>query len=1002
MPTWLNDVQALSSTENGAFISSTDPSTPFMQAPTPVPFEFNQLQGQQLQQRMQNGNARNGSPAFNPPIYQTQPVIPSKRPRPREDSLGASPGQNPGILPASRSQTPQQPPYPGYQAVNGAQQFQPPTPYQHLQQAGSSASISPIVQNQTFTPQGGAPRMQTASPSPFSPAVQNFTSQASPVHSEHGSRVNTPQNGGQPYSQSLPYAGAPNQSFSPPVGPTSTRVPTSQYIQNSQTPEQQRMYEMRMRQLQAGGVAVQHRTQGGLQNIPNNSSAQMSSPYPIGLARPQQAQPSRTMNPQVFVRTITQWMQQRGMTLDTNPTVMGQPIHVVQLFGAVVKLGGSRKVTELSQWVDVAQMLQIPQAQWSTAAHEIQSYWQANLSDYEAHWFQRQRLSMVEQMRASPNSQRGEVSNIHSQFPPVRQTEPHLHDQQRQQQFLQAHPQLQVEYQTPRRMHQHNSFQPKQNGYSTPQQGQIPIGPSNVYTPPQPGATPPHARSQAPNTRSGTTLTKRESYSGGGGNSIRYQDRAINMPRKAPLPEVFKPQIEPLAERGVLHQSHGGIQAAAWKNVVDELLEAKPNVPAIQELGVIDIRALTMSLRSGIHAEVRLALDTLATLSNQPDPPCLEECEDLVETLIECAEDQIELLAENAAEVSDAMLISSYEEIVRGCRAEVESLQEVHEFGSLECELDRSVERLICLTTILRNLSFSPANHRLLADPVVVCFLTTVIRYLGTRNMLLRTYQNTLDFTKDVVIYLSNLAQAIDLPGKEEALCILHFLLSFAPSPPPTTNGDEEVIFAPYLPNTHLYFPPAIDSLAKLLARDDPNRTFYRAIFLMDGTTVPPYDLLTRTFGLAVAPIPEYGKFNTRTILEARKPYLAQGLLAGEILAGLLPSSEHALARSWLSSQDGFALNLIKIVSGYAQVISQGPQRHPSTYIDPAGWSMIIFRGLALLRKLAEKAKDIEGRANELPPGIIPRKESLLGSLLLPALDVNVVRQLCHYSGLEN
>ena len=471
------------------------------------------------------------------------------------------------------------------------------------------------------------------------------------------------------------------------------------------------------------------------------------------------------------------------------------------------------------------------------------------------------------------------------------------------------------------------------------------------------------------------------------------------------LGEVFKPKIEPL-KREEMSQSYGGMQALDWKVVIDGLLDAKPDVPGLEELGVIDIRALTMSLRSGIHAEVRLALDTLATLSNQQDPPSLEECEDLVEVLIECAEDQVELLAETATEVSDDMLISSYEEIVRGCRIEVESLQEVHEFGSLECDLDRSVERLICITTILRNLSFSQVNHRLLADPVVVRFMTTVIRYLGTRNMLLRTHRNTLDFTKDVVVYLSNLAQDLDLPGKEEALCFLHFLLSFAPSPPPTINGDEDVTFAPYNPSIHHYFPPAVDSLAKLLARDDPNRTFYRAIFLADGGTVPPYDLLTRTFGLAVAPMPEYRTTTTVVqTVEARKAYLAQGLLAAEILAGLIPSSEHALARSWLSSQDGFALNLIKIVSSLANRVSPLPQRHPSGRMmepDPQGFGTITFRGLAVLPKLAEKAKDVEGHVNELPPGILPKKESLLGSLLTPNMDVNVVRQLCNYSGLEN
>lgn len=978
-----------------------------MPAPTTASFDFNPVQNQ----RLSNGNTRNGSPAFNNPIYQTQAVIPSKRPRAREDSLGASPRQNPGILPASRSQTPQQLPYPGFQgAVNGGPQFQGPTPYQHLQHAGTSASISPVIQNQTFTPQGGTQRMQTTSPSPFSPGVQNFGSQASPAHSEHGSRVNTPQNGGQPYAQAMPYAAGPNQSFSPPVGPSSTGAPTAQYNQNPQTPqniERQRLYEMHMRQLQHANLAGQHRSQGGPQIPPANPSGQGA--YQIGLSRtPQAHQITRpnNPNPEQFVRGIAQWMQQRGFPLNPNPTVLGRPLPLMQLFGTVVKLGGSKKITDTNQWPDVAKMLQVPPPQVMTAAHELQSYWHTNLSAYESWWLQTRRLTLNEQTRGSHILHGGEIPIGHGQFSPARQAEPHLLDPQRQQ-FLHPQPPLQAEYQTPPKRinhQQHASFPLKQNGYTTPQPGQVQGRPSSVYTVSQSGAPlPPRARTQAPNSRSVIAI-KKELNSGAAAGSTRRSINA-NWPRRVPeeVGEVFKPRVEPL-KREEISQSHGGMQALDWKVAIDGLLDAKPDVPAIQELGVIDIRALTMSLRSGIHGEVRLALDTLATLSKEVEPPSLEECEDLIEVLIECAEDQVELLAENAAEVSDAMLISSYEEIVRGCRVEVESIQEVHAFGSLECELDRSVERLICITTILRNLSFSQVNHRLLADPIVVRFMTTVIRYLGTRNMLLRSYRNTLDFTKDVVIYLSNLAQDLDLPGKEEALCFLHFLLSFAPSPPPTTNGDEDVTFAPYNPMIHRYFPPAVDSLAKLLARDDPNRTFYRAIFIADSATVPPYDLLTRTFGLAVAPMPEY-KPNVLNTIEARKAYLAQGLLAAEILAGLIPSSEHALARSWLSSQDGFALNLIKIVSYLAKSVSQAPQRHPSGRMlepDHQGYGMITFRGLAVLRKLVEKAKDVEGHVNELPPGILPKKESLLGSLLTANMDVNVVRQLCNYSGLEN
>jgi len=103
-----------------------------------------------------------------------------------------------------------------------------------------------------------------------------------------------------------------------------------------------------------------------------------------------------------------------------------------------------------------------------------------------------------------------------------------------------------------------------------------------------------------------------------------------------------------------------------------------------------------MSLQSGITAEVRLALDSILLLTlDQRLAFELKACEDLVETLVDCAEVQVDFLAENAAEVSDVMLVNSYEDVVRGCRCEQEALQDVMPFGTIEYELDRAVDRLI-------------------------------------------------------------------------------------------------------------------------------------------------------------------------------------------------------------------------------------------------------------------------------------------------------------------
>lgn len=444
-----------------------------------------------------------------------------------------------------------------------------------------------------------------------------------------------------------------------------------------------------------------------------------------------------------------------------------------------------------------------------------------------------------------------------------------------------------------------------------------------------------------------------------------------------------------------------------------ELAYHKPTIPAYHELGLVDIHALTMMLKSGLPAEVRVALDTLATISFEPRLSIsLDTCEDLVESLIDVAETAVESLGEHAREGSDAMAMPSYEEMLRACRTERDALLDIPRFGSLEHNLERAADRLICVTTIIRNLSFFEENHSALADQNVVRFLSSVIERLGTSTLFLRTQQNMLDFMKDLVIYLSNLAHAIVLPSEDEALNLLHLLLAFAPQPSPWSAEKENLMFTPYSPAVHRYLPPAVDSLAKLLARDDPNRAFYKTIFLSEASTTPAYDLLTRAFALAIAPIPENARSMLQTAVDARKPFLEQGMLAADVLSGMVPGPETGVARSWLSSEDGFALSLLRLVCllspsppTTAQLIATA--RAQGKMVDPEivhPFARITHRGMNVLKKLAAKAVepgDDEEMLRAMPLGTLPKKESLLGALLTVHIDSKIVKELCVYAGLE-
>ena len=1028
MPGWLNDANSLSNGDNGAFNQSADPMA-FMQ-PNPNSFDYTRLQQQELPQHLQNGNARNGSPAFQNPQYQTQPLVPSKRPRPRDDNVAASPRQAAGGLPGPRSQTPQQGSYGGLQgAANGAQ-FSGMTSYQQYPNVSSTANQSPVLQNQIFDQQMAAQRMQNMSPAVFSPPPQGFPQQASPVSSDHGSRNNTPHNGSQNYVQGMQYGVNPSQPFTPPAG-ANHMAPPGQFNQGpASVQQQQRMNQLRqqhlMRQIQQNNP-LQNRQQG---SQPNPSMANPSAMVDYQMAsraqhvQAQQAMMMRSGNQEQLVRNIAQFMQQRGQPFNPHPTVAGRPINLLQLFSTVIRMGGSKKVAVTQQWPVVAQHLGIPNQQYMLASQELQYFWQHNLASYEVYYMQQQRQRQIDhQVRAAAQS--GDSAATQGPWSPLQQAMSQSPDPQAHR-SMQAQAPTQVD-RPPRHIPGHNQDpgQSQANGFLTPQQSSRNRAPS-VYGYSQPGPAAPtqgaalQGQRRPPSQQSAVSTVKDERPRTPQNLTVKPRGNEPDAPRQdlEKIKDPFSPKIERYAV-GSPAETHGGLQVNWWKperrtgqpemgdKALEDLITARPWAPKVNELGPIDIRTLILSLRCGLHAEVRLALDTVATISISRETMALslDKCEDLVEALIECAEEQLDMLAEHAPEVSDEILISSYEETVRGCETENLSLQDVPDFETEAYELGRSVDRLICVTSILRNFSDIPETQKRLANPALVRFLTTVIRYLGTRNMLLRSHRNTLDFSKDAVVILSNLSQELDLPGKEEALSILHFLLSFAPAPAPANVEGKDLVFPAYEPLSHRYYPCAVESLAKLLARDDPNRTFYRSIFVADGVSSPPYDILTRTFGLAIAGLPKHDdpRFRSLSVSPVRVPIMALGILAAEIIAGLIPNSEHRLARVWLTSQDGFAASLVDLCFAYSTLRTQQSQQHPRAPLDQDnhGHGLITQHGMATLLKLAERAKDPETSISWLPSAILPKRDHLLAALSNPLMDGNLLRQMCIYAGTE-
>jgi SWI/SNF chromatin-remodeling complex subunit SWI1 len=916
------------------------------------------------------------TPAFTNPTFTPGSVVPAKRPH---DGMSGSPQPS-----ATRSQTPSSFP----------QQYpNAPTPFQHLQQSNNNTP-SPTMAQQSFRPPTVPPQQQG-----------NFGNHMMPGTPQQS---NAPPNMAQQAQMGggwNPGMGMNNMGMGPMPGmPNQMNM-----MQNNNV---QRAYQMRLmqqqEQLRRSGLAAP-RAVGGQPNQmnafgPQQPGGQMANGQMTAQMMASQANQQKREG---FLKTLAQQAAHSGRHFNPSPLVCNKPVDLYVLWSFTMSLQGSQNVDRHGQWPVVAAKCGFPPAQFPTAAEEIKSLYLATIVPYERMYFQ-MRSNQKQQVARLHAQQMAGVSGP-NQASPTRMMQPQHQQQQQFNQFQQSQQGQPPAHSTPM---QANAQLP-QNGMTTPQQMMQHRRSSSIRKPeqmtPQPGNQPMTAPSPLQKVQRSPSLKQEP-----GGPVMKSEE---------PQSTNYVPHMRSI-------EYDGGYDVPALFELGTTIAQMKPNMPMVNEMGVIDIHAITKSLASGISAEVRYALDALVIISRDERIAFeLDKCDDLFDELLERAEQEVDTLSEEAAEVSDALDLPSYEDVIRGSRTEAESLQEVPEFGSQAYELDRAVDRLLAIATILHNFSFYEHNHKFLTSTPLVKWLSNVVRLLGTRNMLLRNFANTLDFYKVTVTLLSNITQGMELPGKEDALHLLHFLLAFAPQPSPSyTEGQGSLRFTAFNPAIHRFLPPAVDSLAKLLARQDPNRMLYRSLFTGSTSSLSvsesPLDLLTRAFALAISVLPDRQSKGTLSnslqlrIVELRKAYLCQGMLAADILASLAPGNDTDLARAWIEAADGWAVGLLNLAALLSVDRTQPPNPAKPAPLghDTESFKLITHRALSMMKRLAEKAGkgsvlqavsngmlnadangegDADDEAHAPKWEGIPQGHAILGALMMPNTDKVALGLLC-------
>lgn len=250
-------------------------------------------------------------------------------------------------------------------------------------------------------------------------------------------------------------------------------------------------------------------------------------------------------------------------------------------------------------------------------------------------------------------------------------------------------------------------------------------------------------------------------------------------------------------------ETYGGVDLKYF-----DKFEIKPPVPHLNELGLIDIQALIMSLKSGMKMEITNALNIVTILSVQPQQQQqphlpLAQCDELLDVLLDHLEQDI--LGRNSRfdsssnhtcskEEEDAQVLSdlTYTDLFDMSLDEMKSLIPQLENSTSDVWISLR-ERCLCIFNILRNVSFMNENIEYLArhKRFIKIFVDIVNNtkqvssiegrdttgkeawFVGIRRM------DTLDFRKSILMVFSNISMFLPLKDATTAKAFIELIHDF-------------------------------------------------------------------------------------------------------------------------------------------------------------------------------------------------------------------------------
>lgn len=341
-------------------------------------------------------------------------------------------------------------------------------------------------------------------------------------------------------------------------------------------------------------------------------------------------------------------------------------------------------------------------------------------------------------------------------------------------------------------------------------------------------------------------------------------------------------------------------------------------------------------------------------------------------------------------------------------------------------------DQLSTISMILRNISFSEKNSKLMArNAFLKRFFSALLWAIFLNHQKLAFKRKALNYKKDTLVTMTNISHAYETDNGLDCFLFLMLMLSFGETRKPSSSPGSSVLTYTEIPlNVGHYSGFSVDIFAKLLSLNHPKRRFFKDVLLLSSANkknngqpennevisrlIEIYcgenklRLFNDTVSFLLSVIPFTQIKAAPTLVEEVAPVISQSLTCLLTLVTYLDGNNNSfhdaafkrLPYNWLTSEEniGSSLRMLSDVLLNVSIHTDKNLLHLKRL-----FTSISSKAIELTRLLIEKSLDLapNSEAERIViceslasiPGLLPSESQVFPILTSPATDPEVSKQ---------